>query len=321
MERKIIELAWEITDRCNYNCVHCYNPRHREDLSYEEILGILKDAKRLGVEKIKYGGGEPLLREDFLKILKKTIDYKFDVTFSTNGFVVEEKLVKKIKETGLKRIQISLDGNLEIHNKIRKNPLAYEKAINAIQLFVNNNFKVSVATTLIKKNLNQLGNIFKICEELGVNRWRVMKYIPCSNKDLVPTPKEYLDSHITLLKLKEHSSRGLEVFVAREFDEILCQENQDRLDFSCFGGRSVMSIKSNGDASPCSYFPEYVVGNLKNSPLIELWNSEKMKNFSEKPFGDIKCKHYLSCGGGCKAAKFYLNKKKCDPYCWVKIKD
>ena len=80
-----------------------------------------------------------------------------------------------------------------------------------------------------------------------------------------------------------------------------------------------MSIKANGDVSPCSYFPNLVVGNVKDGDVSELWNSEKMLEFANEFYGDKSCEYYSLCQGGCKAASFYINgKKDCDPYCWVR---
>ena len=316
MKRKLIEVAWEITDQCNLNCLHCYNPRKREDLSYEATLDLLHQLKELGVEKIKYGGGEPLIRHDFLGILEKTISLGFDTTFSTNGLAVNPCLAGRIKYLGLNRVQVSLDGNQEVHNEIRNHPEIYQKATEAISHFVNQDFNVSVATTLIKPNLNCLEEIFQECLSRGVNRWRVMKYIPSSGQELTPSPSEYLRAHQQLLELKKRTNK-MEVFVAREFNEIC--EQQDRHDSSCFGGRSTVSIRANGDVSPCSYFPSLVVGNVKEKKFEELWNSEEMKKFADEVYGDENCPHHELCQGGCKAANFYIEKNKgCDPYCWVK---
>jgi radical SAM protein with 4Fe4S-binding SPASM domain len=316
MERRLVEIAWEITDTCNYNCIHCYNPRKRKDLQISEVERVLNEAKEMQVEKIKYGGGEPLLRKDFLDILKKTISMGFDTTFSTNGFIIDSELVKRIKSTGLERIQVSLDGRAETHNMIRQNPQAYDRAINAIRLLAEQGFKVSVATTLMRSNLGQLDCLFETCSELGVNRWRVMKYIPTKRKDLTPTVEEYKQANQQLKQLKQKSA-GLDVYVAREFDELCGTE--DRYDFQCFGGRTVCSIKANGDVSPCSYFPHLVVGNLKEKSLQELWNSDAMLEFAGEFNGNRDCPHFRFCQGGCKAARFYiLRDKGCDPYCWIK---
>ena len=317
MERKLVEVAWEITDKCNFDCVHCYNPRKREDLEYSQVFGVLKQLKLMGVDKVKYGGGEPLLRSDFLEILETTLSMGFDTTFSTNGFIVDSSVVEKIKHTGLTRIQVSLDGNKEVQNLIRQNPLAYSRATRAIELFTNQGFNVSVATTLVKPNLNCLEDIFGDCLARGVNRWRVMKYIPFSRRDLLPSSEEYFRAHNQLMQLKVQSTK-MEVYVAREFNEVC--EKKDRFDAECFGGRSVLSIRANGDVSPCSYFPGLVVGNLKDNSVLELWNSQKMIEFAGEVYGNPGCEYFRLCQGGCKAANFYISGDKgCDPYCWVNL--
>jgi radical SAM protein with 4Fe4S-binding SPASM domain len=319
MERKLVEVAWEITDDCNFNCIHCYNPRNRQDLDYDKIIEVLEQLRVMGVEKVKYGGGEPLVRVDFLKILERTIEMGFDTTFSTNGYVVDSGLVRDIGDTGLNRIQVSLDGNEQVHNLVRNNSQAYVRAVNAIARFVEQGFKVSVATTLIKPNLNCLEDIFNCCSSLGVNRWRVMKYIPSCRFDLAPNSIEYWQAHKKLLELRNKSPK-MEVYVAREFNEIC--EQKDRFDSECFGGRTVASIRANGDVSPCSYFPNLVIGNLKAQTMQELWNSPRMLEFASEVYGDSDCPFFKNCQGGCKAVSFYINGRGgCDPYCWIKFKE
>lgn len=316
MNRNLFEVAWEVTDRCNLNCIHCYNPRKRRDISTKQAKRTLLEFRDMGVKQVKYGGGEPLLREDFLDLLVETLKLGLDSTFSTNGFIVNSGLVSKIQSTGVSRIQVSLDGTEETHNFIRQNPESYTHAISAIKMFVRAGFKVSVATTLMNVNINCLDDLFRVCSDLGVNRWRVMKYIPTAKKDLMPSVEEYLLAQVEIKEFKARS-KGMDVFAVREFDQ-LC-ESSDNHDLLCFGGRTIMSVRANGDVSPCSYFPDYVVGNLEYQSARSLWESEKMVEFAREVKGDPRCKHFILCQGGCKAASFYAGNRKCDPYCWVKI--
>lgn len=315
MKRNLFEVAWEITDGCNFNCIHCYNPRRRSDVSTEQARRNLLEFKEIGVKQIKYGGGEPLLREDFLDLLAETLKLGIDSTFSTNGFIVDSGLVSKIRDIGVIRVQVSLDGTEDIHNFIRQNSESYAHAINAIKMFVRAGFKVGVATTLMNMNAGCLDDLFRICSDLGVNRWRVMKYIPITRKDLMPSVEDYLLAQVKMKAFKARS-RDMDVFAVREFDQ-LC-EDSDNHDLLCFGGRTIMSVRANGDVSPCPYFPDYIVGNLEYQSARILWESKKMLEFAREIKGDPECTHFKMCQGGCKAAIFYSGSKVCDPYCWVK---
>jgi len=113
--RKIDYLRISITDRCNLRCRYCMpadgveNKAHQEILSYEDILRIVKTGIELGIKKVRITGGEPLVRlgvEDFISNLKK-MDLE-DISMTSNAVLLSKK-AKKLKESGLDRINISLD--------------------------------------------------------------------------------------------------------------------------------------------------------------------------------------------------------------------
>lgn len=114
--RKIDYLRISVTDRCNLRCIYCM-PEYgilqkppREILTFEEIVTIVKLAVAVGIDKIKITGGEPLLRRDLPKLfsLLFSISGLQDISLTTNG-VLLERYAKALKETGLKKINISID--------------------------------------------------------------------------------------------------------------------------------------------------------------------------------------------------------------------
>lgn len=114
--RKLNYLRISITDRCNLRCIYCvphgFIPKlpHKEILSYEEILHIVRIGVGLGISKVRITGGEPLVRKGvygFLKRLTK-IEGLLDISLTTNGVFLKHN-INKIKSAGIKRINISLD--------------------------------------------------------------------------------------------------------------------------------------------------------------------------------------------------------------------
>ncbi len=110
------KLRISVTDRCNMRCVYCmpYNNTNWLDqdtlLSYEQIVHIVRIFAKLGIEKIKITGGEPTVRpkiEELVKSLSNIYGIK-TISMTTNGLLLKDK-VKKLKESGLKSITISLD--------------------------------------------------------------------------------------------------------------------------------------------------------------------------------------------------------------------
>lgn len=110
------KLRISVTDRCNMRCVYCmpYNNTNWLDqdtiLSYDQIVHVASIFAKLGIEKIKITGGEPTVRlklEELVKSLSN-IDGIKSISMTTNGLLLKDK-IKKLKESGLKSINISLD--------------------------------------------------------------------------------------------------------------------------------------------------------------------------------------------------------------------
>ncbi len=105
-----------VTDRCNLRCFYCmpkegipYEPK-AELLSYEEILRLLHILGTLGFTKVRYTGGEPFLRKDFISLLERTHDLNLfkDIRITTNGTLLT-KHIHKLKDLGITTINLSLD--------------------------------------------------------------------------------------------------------------------------------------------------------------------------------------------------------------------
>jgi len=114
--RNINYLRVSVTDRCNLRCVYCMpeqgvkSLKHEDILRFEDTLKIIKAATSLGINKIRYTGGEPLVMKDIDKLIYETsklpgID---DIAITTNGILLSDMAVD-LKKAGLKRVNISLD--------------------------------------------------------------------------------------------------------------------------------------------------------------------------------------------------------------------
>jgi len=114
--RKVDYLRVSVTQRCNFRCQYCMPEKPfswvpKENLlSYEDLFKFIKVSIDEGIKKVRITGGEPLLREDLDKFIKMIFDYKndIDLALTTNGFLLP-KVAQKLKDAGLKRINISLD--------------------------------------------------------------------------------------------------------------------------------------------------------------------------------------------------------------------
>ncbi|KXA91107.1 molybdenum cofactor biosynthesis protein MoeA [candidate division MSBL1 archaeon SCGC-AAA259D18] len=128
--RPVTSLRISITENCNLNCFYCHNEGCLEGdrrMATQEIAKLVEYATDFGIKKIKFTGGEPLLRDDVENIIEKISQFSLeDISLTTNGTKLAYK-AKNLKKAGLDRINISLDTlNEEKYEKITGSPLLDE---------------------------------------------------------------------------------------------------------------------------------------------------------------------------------------------------
>ncbi len=114
--RRIDYLRVSVTDRCNYRCFYCIPPEgvetaeRSEFLSYEELSRLIGLFSKLGVSKVRFTGGEPLIRRDMVKLVQQVgvLPGIRDLSLSTNAHLLERH-ARQLHEAGISRVNISLD--------------------------------------------------------------------------------------------------------------------------------------------------------------------------------------------------------------------
>lgn len=115
-QRPISYLRVSVTDRCNLRCTYCMPPEgitlipHSDVLRYEEILGVVRVAAEMGINKVRLSGGEPLVRAGFVDFVRMLADVNEieDLSLTTNGVLLKSHAAA-LKDAGLKRVNVSLD--------------------------------------------------------------------------------------------------------------------------------------------------------------------------------------------------------------------
>jgi len=114
--RRINYLRISVTDLCNLRCSYCMpeeglcKKEHEEILRIEEIEELVREGAKLGIEKVRITGGEPLIRKGIIELISKIskIEEIKDLAMTTNGILLK-KYIKELKDAGLKRVNISID--------------------------------------------------------------------------------------------------------------------------------------------------------------------------------------------------------------------
>jgi len=140
--RVIHDLRVSITDRCNYKCVYCrtgeMGPQYPE-LGIEEYLKLIKLFVKLGIEKVRLTGGEPLLRSGLIELIEELAKLRtisgepLDLALTTNGHLLQ-KLAMPLKEAGLNRVTVSMDAvDAPTFERITRVPGSFEKVLAGIR--------------------------------------------------------------------------------------------------------------------------------------------------------------------------------------------
>lgn len=315
-EHKLNYLFWECTLNCNFFCKHCGSSAgrkcHENELTAKEIKKVFREvAEAWDAKKIMLAitGGEPLLRADLFEIMSYAHGLGFEWGMVTNGFLVDEKVVNKMKDSGMSSVVVSIDGIGKTHDDLRQMAGAYEKAIKAVKLIKKDDFVkiLQVTTTVNKINFPEIEKMYDIMLDLGLDSWRVMNVDPIGraelNKELMLDSKE-LKWLLDFIKEKR-SKKGMQVTFGCEGFLGLEYEGDIRdWFFYCGTGINIASILHNGDIYVCPNVPrrkELIQGNVREDSFVKVWE-EKFTIFRDEKRTCCEecegCKWWEECLGG-----------------------
>lgn len=178
-----VVIVWNYTNRCNLNCLHCHQnsgEANERELTTKEALTVIKKLGEAGISILTFSGGEPLIRSDIYEAIEQAKDAGILCTIASNGTLLTRQVAKKLKKSGVRRVEIGLDGyNAKTHDFLRNTPGSFEATIRGIKNCVNVGFDEICATmTLHVKNAKELHDTVELAESLGVSRFYLNRLIP-----------------------------------------------------------------------------------------------------------------------------------------------
>lgn len=259
-----LSLCWQITKKCNYHCPFCLSGEQElYELPLDTIKSIIDILADANVVRIDFTGGEPMLRKDFLEILKYASNKGIETLVTSNGSSYSDEIAQTLLETNT-LLLISLDGDEEIHDKSRGKG-AYKRAVESIKKYRAKNVPVRINYLIRKDNLDKIEYIYNLTKELNVDRLFYIFIAPqgkaYENTELLLTDEErkkYLD-YIKELKQKSGDSPFITI--------------QDYSELGNF--HSCFLIDSKGDVISQGYSQDDCVnvGNILTDGLDKCWNN------------------------------------------------
>ncbi len=313
-------IVLELTEKCNLNCIHCYNSQTnnapRITMSQTNIEIVIDELQKVRPKYVTISGGEPLLiGEKIFDIAKRIKQYCKKIFLTTNGQLVTTFPGKSFKI--FDDVQISLDGTCKIHEMIR-GINTFEKVIESAIYLKSSDVHVTFLMTLNSVNKCVLMETYEVAKRLG---------IPFGVERMTPIGH---GKSITFISSNEWK-RLLEIIVESEincrdplkfiFNNKFYNGDSFKISGGCTAGIASLVINSNLDIYPCVRL-RIPAGNLNDKSLEEIWlNSEILNMFRNRSAFNGKCGscRYQNICGGCRADAFALTGDYLgsDPICWL----
>lgn len=336
-------MAWEVTARCNLNCVHCrsssdiHSPEGKFTL--DKCKSLIDDISTFASPVIVISGGEPLLRKDVFEIAKYGTDKGFRMCMATNGVLVNDEVCENMKSAGIKIVSLSLDGSTpETHDDFRGQKGAFEGVMNAANYFRIHGIKFIINSSFTKRNQADIPNVYRLAKNLCATAWYMFMIVPTGRgedimKELVSKEdyEDILNWHYEMEKSEEEilvrptcAPQYYRVWHERSKEDG-SESSRRSLSFSTGGGKgciaaqSICFINSEGDVLPCSYFPK-AAGNIFEKSLKDIWDNsplfKDLRNFKDYEGKCGVCK-YLGVCGGCRARAYAVSDSYMaeEPFC------
>lgn len=330
-------IVWDFTHKCNLQCKHCYSNSgaiREEELTTQQAKDVVDQIADAGVTALAFSGGEPLMRNDFFEVARYAADRGLYISVATNGTLLTEENVQKLKDVKVNYLDVSIDGSCaKTHDEFRGVPGAFDKAIAGLKNCVDADLCVCIATTATKKNLEEMPAIIDLAEEIGAERFTNFNFVPAGrakehvDQDLSPEEREKLMHYLlarmskgcktTILTTAPQLARvGIQCQGVDGTGEItmsmahmqtvqITKKAVPLADFigGCGAGRLYCSLSPQGDVHPCVFLPVNV-GNLKNEKFQDIWLNAKLfnsfRNRANLKGSCGKCDFKYICGG-CRA--------------------
>ena len=160
---------------------------YQGELNRSKSLEILDQIALTGKPIIILTGGEPLLRKDIFDLARHGAGLGLRMVMATNGTLLTPDVTKEIKDSGIQRISISIDGsNSKEHDLFRKVPGAFDLALRGISMLKEEGIEFQINTTVTRQNVEKIDNILKMAIDLGAVAHHIFLLVPTGRaKDMI----------------------------------------------------------------------------------------------------------------------------------------
>lgn len=265
----------EITQRCNYRCVHCYlgnqdTIREQKDreLTTQEWKNVITEIADAGGLYLLITGGDPFLRADFGEIYTHARRSGLMVTIFTNGSLMSKRNLQPLLDYPPLLVEITLyGGTAETYEKVTKIPGSFRKAMEGIAILKGAGIKVNLKTVLMTLNQHEYPIMEGIAKKFNAPNFRLDAGIfPAFDGDREPMnyrvdPSVAVDLELSDPRMKKN--------MADYYEKLAGMKKTDKL-YTCGAGLTSYFVDAYGNLKPCVMVHSLQV-NVRNGGFLKGW--------------------------------------------------
>lgn len=277
-----LQVALDITNKCNLRCLHCFNSSGENqvvetEMTDDEVLSFIDSLVPMQLYNICFCGGEPLMRKELLlKCIKKLSVNNSTISMVSNGLLATPEVLDTIISAGLRNLQFSLDGATCLsHDRLRNHKGAFDRVLKAIETASGyDNIQLSIAFTPTSFNIEEFPLVYDLLSDIQIKsnlqrhiRLRVQPLMPLGRAEenileIIPTAEQYRK---LVFEIRKRNNGILDVEWGDPVDHLIRFTHRELSVNMC-------SVRANGDITVTPYIP-LIVGNIKRHSLQEYWDA------------------------------------------------
>lgn len=328
-------IGWELTLKCNMKCKHCGSsagPTRDNELDLEESLAICDQFRDLLVKEVNFTGGEPLMCTYWEELADYLYHLGIDTKILTNGWLLDEDMIARIKAAHISGLGISLDGMKNTHDNIRRRKGLFDRVVKGIDIANQAGLPVTIITTANKLNIPELPEMGRLLVTSGVKCWQIQPIFTLGRAKegsaLQIDKSDYLALGEFISKWTPiYAKEGMELSPGDSYGYFTSYDTRTPEWRGCPAGLFSCGITSDGMVKGCLSMPnELIEGDLRKADLWDIWfhpdSFAYTRNFSLRDMGSYcaGCDKQDQCRGGCTAMSYGCT--ECfhnDPFCFYRF--
>jgi len=321
-------LLAELTYRCPLQCPYCSNPleiaSYKNELSTDDWLKVLREARKLGAMQLGLSGGEPLVRKDLELIVKEGADLGYYSNLITSGVGMDEERVVALKEAGLDHIQISFQASDKELNDFLGGTSSFQHKLDMARAVKANNYPMVLNIVIHRQNIDHIEDILKMTVELKADYVELAStqyygWSALNVNSLLPSREQLQRAESIAHAYQDQYRNKMKIlYIVPDYYETRPK--------ACMNGWGsvFLTIAPDGRALPChaaASIPDIEFPNVKDRSINYIWNDSdafnKFRGFDWMKDPCRTCPEKEKDFGGCRCQAFKLtgDASNADPVC------